>query len=113
MPVRSAITLPCHLFIQRPAMIAMVNHLPGHATVDANILACDESCLVGAEEQHHIGDVHRVANTSCRLLHCICAIVLLIISVYPSWRNGVDPCLVPKLTARAWVRAAIPPLAAV
>ena len=50
MPVRSAITLPCHLFIQRPAMIAMVNHLPGHATVDADILACDESCLVGAEE---------------------------------------------------------------
>ncbi len=31
-------------------MIAMVNHLPGHATVDADILACDESCLVGAEE---------------------------------------------------------------
>ena len=28
----------------------MVNHLPGHATVDADILACDESCLVGAEE---------------------------------------------------------------
>ena len=31
-------------------MIAMVNHLSGHATVDADILACDESCLVGAEE---------------------------------------------------------------
>ena len=77
-------------------MITMVNHLSGHTAVDADIFACDESCLVGAEEQHHIGDVHRVANTSCWLLHRICAIVLLIISVYPSWRNGVDPCLVPK-----------------
>ena len=47
--------------IQRPTMIAMVNHLPGHASVDADILACDESRLVGAEEQHHIGDIHRVA----------------------------------------------------
>ena len=42
-------------------MVAMVNHLPAHATVDADVLACDESCLVGAEEQHHIGDIHRVA----------------------------------------------------
>ena len=42
-------------------MIAMVNHLPGHAAVDADILACDESRLVGAEEQHQIGDIHRVA----------------------------------------------------
>ena len=47
--------------IQRPTIIAMINHLPGHATVDANILACDESRLVRAEEQHHIGDIHRVA----------------------------------------------------
>ena len=61
MPVRSAITLPCHLFTQSTAIIAMINHLPGHATVDADILACDESRLVGAEEQHHIGDIHRVA----------------------------------------------------
>ena len=47
--------------IQRPTMIAMVNHLSGHTAVDAYILACDESRLVRAEEQHHIGDIHRVA----------------------------------------------------
>ena len=39
----------------------MVNHLTGHASVDADILACDEAGFVGAEEQYHIGDVHRVA----------------------------------------------------
>ena len=50
MSVRSAITLSCCLFRQSPAVVTMVNHLPGHATVDADILACDESCLVGAEE---------------------------------------------------------------
>ena len=42
-------------------MVAIINHLFSHATVDANILACDESRLVRAEEQHHIGDIHRVA----------------------------------------------------
>ena len=42
-------------------MIAMVNHLTGHASVDADILACDEAAFVRAEEQHHIGDIHRVA----------------------------------------------------
>ena len=94
-------------------MIAMVNHLPGHATVDADVLACDESCLVGAEEQHHIGDVHRVANTSCRLLHRICAIVLLIIrSIHPG-EMELTLALFRSVTARAWVSAAIPPLAAV
>ena len=74
-------------------MIAVVNHLPGHTTVDADIFACDESSLVGAEEQHHIGDVHRIANTSCRLLHRIYAIVFLKVRINPSRRNGVDPCL--------------------
>ena len=42
-------------------MIAMVNHLSGHTAVDAYILACNEAGFVGAEEQHHIGDIHRVA----------------------------------------------------
>ena len=77
-------------------MIAMVNHLTGHASVDADILACDEAAFVRAEEQHHIGDVHRVANTSCRLLHSICAFVFLKVRVYPSRRNGVDPYLATK-----------------
>ena len=74
-------------------MIAVVNHLPGHATVDADIFACDESCLVRTEEQHHIGNVHRVAHTSCRLLYGICTFIFLIVRVNPSRRNGVDPCL--------------------
>ena len=87
----------------------MVNHLTGHASVDADILACDEAVFVGAEEQHHIGDVHRVANTSCRLLHSICAFVFLKVRVYPSRRNGVVFCLAPKRYENSMGEGDLPP----
>ena len=74
-------------------MISMVNHLSGHATVDTDVLACDKSGLVRAEVQHHVDDVHRIAYTTCRLLHRICAIIFLKVCIYPNWRNRVDPCL--------------------
>ena len=38
-------------------MVAMVYHLMGHATVDADVLAGDEAGLVGTELLQHIGDV--------------------------------------------------------
>ena len=73
----------------------MVNHLSGHTAVDADVFACDEPGLVRAEEKHHVGDVHRVAHTPCRLLHSIRAVVGLEVRVYPSRRNGVDPGFAP------------------
>lgn len=86
-------------------MIAMINHLSGHATVDADVFACDESCLVRAEKQHHIGNVQWIANTSCRLLHRICALIFLIVSIYPG-EMELTLALPRSVTARAWVRAA-------
>ena len=74
----------------------MVNHLSGHSAIDADVFAGDESRLVGAEEQHHIGDVHRVAHTTCGLLCGIRSIVFLIVCVNPARRDGVDPCLASK-----------------
>ena len=59
-------------------MLTMVNHLLGHAAVDADVLAGDEASLVGAEEQHHVGDVHRIAYTTYRLLSGIGAFVFCI-----------------------------------
>ena len=44
---------------QFPAIITVIDHLMGHATVDADVLAGDEAGLVGTEEQHHVGYVHR------------------------------------------------------
>ena len=39
-------------------MIAMVNHLAGHAAVNADVLTRDVACFVGTEEHHHIGEIH-------------------------------------------------------
>ena len=73
----------------------MVNHLTGHATVDADVLACDETSLVGTKVQHHIGDVQRITNTSGWLLDGIGAFIDPIARINPSWGDGVDthfPC---------------------
>ena len=40
-------------------MVVMVNHEFRHAAVYADILAGDKAGLVGTEEQHHVGYVHR------------------------------------------------------
>ena len=60
--------ISCYLLRQRPTMFAMVNHLPGHATVNADVLARDETSLVRAEKEHHIGYIQWIANSSYRLL---------------------------------------------
>ena len=36
----------CGLFLQPPAVVAVVNHLAGHTAVYADVLARDETCLV-------------------------------------------------------------------
>ena len=40
----------CLLFVQLPSVVAVVYHLFGHSSVDADIFAGDECCLVRAEE---------------------------------------------------------------
>ena len=46
------------VLFQFPTIIPVIDHLAGHATVNADVLTCNEACLVGTEEQHHIGYVH-------------------------------------------------------
>ena len=93
-------------------MVTVIYHLAGHAAVDADILAGDEAGLVGAEIQHHVGNVQRIAHTARRLLHSIGTLIDGVLGVNPAWGDGVDAHL-PRQTANAWVKAAMPPLAAV
>ena len=61
--------------IQRPAVVAVVDHKPGLTAVDADVLAGDETGFVGGQEQHHVGDVQRIAHPACRLLDGVGAFV--------------------------------------
>ena len=70
---------------QSPTIVAVVYHLTGHAAVDADVLACDEACLVGTEIEHHVGNVQRIADTTDGLLNSIGAIIDGVGSVYPTW----------------------------
>ena len=42
----------------------MVDHLAGHAAVDADVFAGDEAGLVAREVKHHVRDVERVADAA-------------------------------------------------
>ena len=53
----------------------MINHLLGHTTVYADVLARNEAGLIAAKEQHHIGDIHRVPHPTDRLLRGIWTII--------------------------------------
>ena len=75
---------------QFPSIITVIDHLMGHATVDADVLAGDEAGLVGTEEQHHVGYVHRITDTSRKLLCGIGAFIDGIGSVYPTRGDRVD-----------------------
>ena len=55
-----------------------------HAAIYADILACDETSLVGTEIQYHIGYVHWIADTSCGLLNGIRAFIDGIVRVNPA-----------------------------
>ena len=46
----------------------MIYHLSGHAAIDTYVLTRDETSLVRAEKEHHIGDVHWVAHKVVTLL---------------------------------------------
>ena len=72
-------------------MLPMINHLPGHAAVDADIFSGDKAGLVRAEKQYHMGDVQRVTYPAYRLLDGIGAFIYLILIVDPARGDGVDP----------------------
>ena len=77
----------------------MVDHLAGHSAVDADVLAGDEAGLVGAEIQHHIGDVQGIAHAARRLLHGVGTLIDGVLSVDPARGDGVDAHL-PRQTDR-------------
>ena len=67
----------------------MINHLSGHATIDTDVLTRDETGLVRAEKEHHIGYIQWIANTSCRLLNGIGTFIDGVGRVNPPWRDAV------------------------
>ena len=42
-----------------------------HTTINADVLSSDEACLVGTEEQDHIGNIHWIADTSRWLMRSL------------------------------------------
>lgn len=42
--------------IQGPVKVIVVDHLPGHPSVDADVFPGDKSGLVGAEKEDHVGN---------------------------------------------------------
>ena len=72
-------------------MIAMVNHLAGHAAVDADVLTRDEASFVRTEVHHHVSDIHRVTDTAYWLLNGIGPVIDSIGSVNPTGGNAVHP----------------------
>ena len=83
--------LSCASFIQRPAVVGVVDHLPCHAAVDADVLARDEAGLVRGQEERHVGDVQGMADASGGLLGGVRALVDGVGRVDPAGGNGVDP----------------------
>ena len=74
-------------------IVPVVDHLAGHSDVDADVLADDEAGLVGAETQHHVGDVQRVLYPTRRLPHGVRTLLDDVLGVDPAWGDGVDTCL--------------------
>lgn len=72
-------------------MVTMVNHLAGHAAVYTDVFARYEARMIGTQEQHHVGDIHGIADAACGLLHGIGTFIDRTGRVYPAWRDGVDP----------------------
>ena len=68
----------------------MVGHVAGHAAIDADVFARDEARLVGGQVEHHVGDVHWIADTSSNVLGGIGTIGGLARRIYPARRNRID-----------------------
>ena len=76
--------------VQRPAMVAVVDHEPGLAAVDADVLAGNKASLVGGQEQHYVGDVQGIAHPACGLLDGVGAFVESVSGVDPAGRIGIN-----------------------
>ena len=74
-----------------PAKIVVIDHLAGHAAVDADVFARDEPRLVGCEIQHHVGDVQRMPHAPRGMLGCVRSLVAGEGRVNPAGRDGIDP----------------------
>ena len=68
----------------------MIDHLFGHAAVDTDVLASDESRLVGGKEENHVRNVERIADTTCEVLRSVRPGTSFERGVNPFWRDGVD-----------------------
>ncbi len=78
--------------IQTPPIVAVVDHQPGLSAVDADALAGDETCLLRAEEQHHIGNVQGISHPARRLLGSIGALIDSVRPVDPAPFMGLYLC---------------------
>ena len=92
-PLPQADNSACLSGLQFPPVVPMIDHEPGHAAIDADVFPCDEACLVGAEEEHHVRDVQGIAHPLDRLLDCVRPLVDAEGSVDPAGRDGIYPHL--------------------
>ena len=64
--------ISCSLWLksifQPPAEVVVVDHIACHATINADVLARDEAGLVGGKVEHHVCDVHRIADAPGEVL---------------------------------------------
>ena len=81
------------LGVQRPAVVTVVDHKPGLTAINTDVFAGDETGFVGGQEQHHVGDIQRIAHPAGRLLDGVGAFVDGVSRVDPAGRDGVDPHL--------------------
>ena len=44
------------------SIVAMIDHLLGHAAIDTNILTCDETSFIATKKQHYFSNVHQITK---------------------------------------------------
>jgi hypothetical protein len=71
--------------LQTPAMVAMVDHLMRHTTIDADILTRNETSHVRTQVHHHVCNIHGITHTPRRLLLGICTLIGSVGGVNPAW----------------------------
>ena len=77
------------LYLQFPAAIAVVDHLPCHPAVNADIFSRDKSRLVRTEKKHHVCDIERISYPMNWLLDGIRPLIVLVRGIDLSGGNGI------------------------
>ena len=67
----------------------MIYHLSSHAAINTDVLTRDETSLVRAKKEYHIGYIQWIANTSSRLLNGIGTFIYSVGSINPPRRYTV------------------------